>query len=186
MTYRWPVGRHTMAHLTFTSRETALSPRRHSLSPKETMAVVADLARVLYMKVGNRRWPPSSTFKRRYGSLVTRQPSLRIRCSHILPSLLSHKPCLLTDYPPLCRNPTPASVCKVLSFSLGNHTIRRQHTKDLPSRMCRCSQHPLPYQDQFIMGVVLTLAEVPNASTTVQRDHTHRVHLYSVSFFTSD
>ena len=74
MTYRWPVAHNIMAHLTFTSRESTLSPRGLSLSPKKQWPWLPTLQGVLYMKVGNRRWPPSWTFKRRFGSLVPNHP----------------------------------------------------------------------------------------------------------------
>ena len=119
---------------------------------------------------------------------MTVRPPLHIRRLCTLTFLLSLKPCLLTDRTRSRprRNPHLARVCKVLSFSLGNHMIRQQHTKDLPSRICRRSQHPPPYRDQLIVGVVLTLAEVRNVPTTAQGDHTYREHLRSVSLFTSN
>ena len=55
--------------------------------------------------------------------------------------------------------------------------VRQQHTKDLPSRIYRRSRHPPPYQAP---------ADGPNASATVQQDHTYRGYLYSVSLFASN
>jgi len=51
--------------------------------------------------------------------------------------------------------------------------------------MCR-GQPPPPYRDRTIVGVVLTLAEAPNVSTTVGRNHIYRGYLHSVSLFASN